>query len=253
MLKLLALLYALAANLLFVAVYVYFIGFVGNVVVPKSIDSGLGGATMPALLVNVALLAAFALQHTVMARTGFKRALARYLPASIERASYVLMTTAVLAVLMWQWQAMPTVIWQVDNRIGSILLTSLFALGWGIGLVAAKAFDMLALFGLRQPLAALQGRLLRATPFATPSLYRLVRHPMMSGFLLSFWATPTMTVGHALFASVMTVYIVIAVKFFEERDLKNTFGENYARYQRTVPMLVPSLTPTRHRSPTADR
>ena len=120
MLKLLALLYALAANLLFVAVYVYFIGFIGNVVVPKSIDSGLGGATMPALLVNVALLAAFALQHTVMARTGFKQALARYLPASIERASYVLMTTAVLAVLMWQWQAMPTVIWQVDNRIGSM-------------------------------------------------------------------------------------------------------------------------------------
>ena len=247
--KLLALLYALAANLLFMGVYVYFIGFVGNIVVAKSIDSGSVVATIPALLVNLALLAVFALQHTVMARAGFKQALTRYLPASIERATYVLMTTAVLALLMWQWQAMPAVIWQVDNRIGRILLTSLFALGWGIGLMAAKAFDIFALFGLRQPLAALQCRLLRTTPFATPGLYRLVRHPMMTGFLLSFWATPTMTVGHAVFAAVMTVYIVIAVKFFEERDLKNAFGENYARYQRAVPMLIPAL----YKAPAADR
>ena len=229
--------------------YVYFIGFVGNVVVAKSIDSGSVVATIPALLINLGLLAAFALQHTVMARAGFKQVLTRCLPAAIERATYVLMTTAVLALLMWQWQAMPAVIWQVDNRIGSILLTSLFALGWGIGLMAAKAFDIFALFGLRQPFAALQCRLLRATPFATPGLYRLVRHPMMTGFLLSFWATPTMTVGHAVFAAVMTVYIVIAVKFFEERDLKNAFGENYARYQRAVPMLIPAL----YKAPAADR
>ena len=178
-----------------------------------------------------------------MARAGFKRAFARWLPPAIERANYVLLSSLLLALLCWQWRPLPAVIWQVDNRALSIFLTALFALGWGIGLVAAKAFDIFELIGLRQALLNLRNRGVGARPFATPGLYRLVRHPMMTGFLLSFWAAPTMTAGHLLFASVMTLYIVIAVKCFEERDLKHAFGDTYAQYQRDVPMLVPYKAP----------
>lgn len=243
MAKALALLYAIAANLIFLLVYLYFIGFVGNVVVPKSIDSGTPGGIIAATLINLALLAVFALQHSLMARAGFKRVLTQWLPPPIERATYVLISSAVLALLCWQWRPLPVVIWQIDNRVLSILLTALFGLGWGIGLIAAKAFDIFELFGLRQVVANRQGATIMATPFATPGLYAFVRHPMMTGFLISFWATPTMTAGHLLFALVMTIYICIAVKFFEERDLKKAFGEEYARYQREVPMLVPGRRP----------
>lgn len=245
MANVLALLYAIAANLIFALVYLYFIGFVGNVVVPKSIDSGSEGEPLNAVLINLALLAVFALQHTLMARTGFKQSLRKWLPPSIERATYVLISSAVLALLCWQWRPLTALIWQVDNRVFSIFLTALFGLGWGIGLIAAKAFDIFELFGLRQVITNLRGSAIIATPFATPGLYRMVRHPIMTGFLISFWATPTMTAGHLLFALVMTIYIYVAVRFFEERDLKIAFGETYAKYQREVPMLVPRGLPRR--------
>ncbi|HEX9390301.1 MAG TPA: isoprenylcysteine carboxylmethyltransferase family protein [Usitatibacteraceae bacterium] len=239
MAKLFALLYAVLANMVFVLVFVYFIGFVGNVAVPKSIDSGVAGEAFSSTLVNLALLTLFALQHTLMARNGFKQRLARILPPAIERASYVLLSSAVLALLCWQWRALPAVVWQVDNRLLDIALTALFALGWGIGLVAAKAMDILELFGLHQVLRHLRGTAAVPARFGKPGLYALVRHPMMTGFLLSFWATPLMTVGHMLFALVMTAYIYIATRFFEERDLQGTFGETYAQYRREVPMLIP--------------
>ncbi len=239
MARIAALLYAVAAHLLFAAVYVYFIGFVGDVGVPRSIDRGPLAPPLTAALIDLALLALFALQHTLMARPAFKQSLSRLLPAVMERATYVLLSSLLLALLCWQWRPLPATVWQIDHELLQTLLLAVFALGWVLGLVAAAAFDLLALFGLRQALLNLYGGQLGPSRFSRPGPYALVRHPMMTGFLLSFWATPHMSVGHLLFALVMTAYIYIALRFFEERDLRAALGDDYARYQREVPMLLP--------------
>jgi protein-S-isoprenylcysteine O-methyltransferase Ste14 len=235
--RLLALLYGALAYLAFVVITLYAIGFLGNAVVPKSIDSGGGAVTARALAIDVGLLTLFALQHSVMARPGFKRAWTRLIPEPIERSTYVLAAVLCLALLFWQWQPMTRVIWSVGGAAAVIFLV-LFWLGWLIQLTSTFMVSHFDLFGLRQVSAYLRGRPYPPISFVTPLFYRLVRHPLYTGFVLAFWATPVMTVGHLVFALVTTLYILVAVRF-EERDLIAVFGETYRRYRRATPMLIP--------------
>ena len=215
----------------FVATLAYAVFFLGNIAVPKTIDSGAAAPIGEALAVNLALLAIFALQHTIMARRGFKRWWTKIVPESAERSSFVLASSAALALLFWQWQPMPEpVIWKISDPLGANLLWILFWAGWGIGLVSTFLIDHFELFGLRQPAANPQ--------FRTPMLYRYVRHPLYLGMIIAFWSTPVMTAGHLLFAIGATAYIFVGT-WFEERDLVRQFGETYQRYRREVGMLLP--------------
>jgi methanethiol S-methyltransferase len=182
------------------------------------------------------------LQHSVMARTGFKRWLHGVLPAPAERSVYVLLASAVLVVLMWQWRPIPIVLWDATSTVGQAIGWTVFGLGFGIVLLSTWLIDHFELFGLKQSWSQFVERQPRAAQFMTPFLYRLVRHPLYFGFLLGFWGTPTMTVGHALFAAGMTTYILIAIRL-EERDLVRIHGPIYARYQRDVPMILPIRPP----------
>jgi methanethiol S-methyltransferase len=230
--------YGVAAYLLFLATFLYLVGFVGAFVVPRTVDHGIAAPIGPAVAINLALLAVFALQHSVMARPGFKRWWTRFVPASIERSTYVWLSNAVLVLLYWQWRTMPAVIWHVEMPAGRLALWVLFWLGWVIALVSTFLINHFDLFGLRQVYLAWREKPYTELDFHVRLLYRLVRHPLMLGFLIAFWAAPTMTAGHLLFAVVMTGYIVIAVHF-EERDLVAALGDQYRDYRRDVPMLLP--------------
>ncbi|MFG6487190.1 methanethiol S-methyltransferase [Roseateles sp. BYS78W] len=237
---LLALLYAAAAYLVFLATFAWTVGFVFNLPgLPKTIDSGAAVSMAEAIAVNLALMALFAVQHSVMARRGFKQWWTRFVPPSVERATYVLAASAALALLLWQWRpiAQP-LLWSVQDPAGRVALQGLAAAGWLIALVSTYLIDHFALFGLRQPWAALRRQAEQAPAFRTPLLYRHVRHPLYLGFLLAFWATPQMTAGHALFAAVNTAYILIGIAF-EERDLIAQFGPRYLAYRQQVGMLLP--------------
>jgi methanethiol S-methyltransferase len=234
-----AFVYGVACYLAFFASFLYAVGFLGNIVVPKSIDSGLQGSLMRALLVDAALLGAFAVQHSIMARTWFKKAWTRIVPQVVERSTYVLFSSAALILLFWKWQPMGGVIWNLDSATARYALGATFVLGWLTVLVATFLINHFDLFGLRQVWLYLRGREYTQLEFRTPAIYQHVRHPLYVGWLMVFWSAPVMTAAHLVFAVATTAYILIAIQF-EERDLVKLHGE-YAEYRRRVPMIIPSL------------
>jgi protein-S-isoprenylcysteine O-methyltransferase Ste14 len=234
----LAVLYGAAVYLIFLATFLYMVAFVGNLPVPKSVDSGEAGAIGAALVIDTLLLGLFAVQHSVMARPAFKRWWTRAVPQPVERTTYVLCTNLALILLYWQWRPIPDVVWSVAHPAGVAVLQAIFWIGWAVALVSTFLINHFELFGLRQVYLGLRGAELPPPAFRTPWLYKRVRHPLYLGFLLAFWATPTMTAGHLLFAVATTGYILIGIAL-EERDLIALFGEQYRRYREQVPMLIP--------------
>jgi protein-S-isoprenylcysteine O-methyltransferase Ste14 len=232
----LALVYGVVCYALFLGVFLYAIGFVGDFLVPKSID-GPGRFELGALLVDLALLGLFAVQHSTMARPAFKRRWTRIVPAHLERSTFVLVTSLILALLFWQWRPFGAVVWQVDATALRAVIWALFALGWAVVLVSTFVIDHFDLFGLRQTWLYAQGKPYSPPGFKDSVLYRTVRHPLMLGFLIAFWATPRMTLGHLVFAIATTCYVLIAIQI-EERDLLAMHDE-YEDYRRRVPMLLP--------------
>ena len=231
--------YGVLSYACFLATFLYAIGFVGGFGVPRSIDSAAEGPLGVAVVVDVLLLAVFALQHSVMARPAFKRWWTRIIPASCERSTYVLISSALLILIFWQWRPIAATVWRVEGWPAA-MLTAIFWMGWLIALLSTFQIDHFELFGVRQVVDALRGAAGRMQAFKTPLLYRLVRHPLMLGMLLAFWATSHMTAGHLLFAMMSTAYILVGVRL-EERDLVAAFGASYEQYRRRVPMLLPRL------------
>jgi len=254
--RVMAVSYGCVVYLFFLAIFLYAIGFVENLPVPgmKTIDSGAAETVAAAFAIDILLLALFAVQHSVMARRGFKRWWTRIVPPTLERSTYVLAASLALALLIWQWRAIPATIWSVDNEAARVTLIGLSWLGWVMVLVATFLIDHFELFGLKQVVDHWHGRLPQPPTFTTPALYKIVRHPIYLGFLFAFWATPHMTAGHLLFAVATTGYIFVGI-LLEERDLMAHFGEDYRRYRERVPMIFPfpirrgGRTPRTRRSP----
>ena len=238
--RVLVFMYGAISYLIFFVTFLYACGFVGNILVPKSIDSAPQDPLTTALLVNAALLGLFAVQHSVMARQGFKKWLTRFIPQPAERSTYTLLSSLCLILLFWQWRPMGGVIWDVQDPAGRAILYSLFAFGWLLVLVTTFLINHFDLFGLRQVWFYLRGKAYQPLGFVMPVFYKHVRHPLYVGWLFSFWATPTMTMAHLVFAIATTAYILIAIQL-EERDLLREHGEKYSVYRRKVPMLIPSL------------
>jgi methanethiol S-methyltransferase len=235
--RIIGFLFGLLAYAVFLGTFIYAIGFVSGVAVPKTIDSGPAAPVAQALIINILLLSLFAVQHSVMARQPFKRWWTQFVPDLIERSTYVLLASLVLILLFWQWRPMPQIVWQITNpQIAAAVMALSFA-GWLV-LVSTFLINHFELFGLHQVAINLAGRTMAQPRFKTPVLYKVVRHPIYLGFIIAFWAAPVMTVGHLLFAAVTTAYIFVGI-FLEERDLLRLFGEEYKRYRAQVGMLIP--------------
>jgi protein-S-isoprenylcysteine O-methyltransferase Ste14 len=245
--RLLILFYAIVSYAVFLVSSLYAIGFVGNYLVPKSIDVGSTTSLGDALVVNLLLLGVFAAQHSIMARPAFKRWWAGILPVACQRSTYVLLSSLILVLLFWQWRPIPMPIWRIDG-IAAGLLIGVYGLGWLVVFASTFMIDHFDLSGLRQAFFALRGVEAPGQSFKTPLLYRIVRHPLMLGFLLAFWATPEMTAGHLLFAIMTTAYILVGLQF-EERDLIAAFGTTYQQYRQRVPMLLPRVFARRPGAP----
>jgi len=230
--------YGVISYLLFLGTFLYAIGFIGNLVVPKSIDSGRTGSLSEALLIDAGLLTLFAVQHSLMARPWFKRAWTRLVPQPAERSTYVLLSSVALLLLFWQWQPIGGVVWSIEQPVIQMVIYALYATGWLLVLAATFLINHFDLFGLRQVFLFLIGRPYTQLKFGTPILYRHVRHPLYLGWLFAFWSTPVMTVAHLVFAIATTAYIFVAIQL-EEKDLVNAFGDDYRRYKKSVPMIIP--------------
>src|SRR5207253_673380 len=233
-----AVLYGTAAYGVTLVALLYLIGFTGNLVVPKSIDSGAIGPVLASIVIDVLLIGVFAMQHSVMARQGFKRWWTRIVPSSVERSTYVLSASFALLILYWQWQPIPALAWTVHNPTAAAVLDGIFWLGWVVLVASTFLISHFELFGLSQVFARLFGKPLSDAKFRAPLLYRYVRHPIYLGILLAVWATPAMTAGHLLFSVVITGYILIGIQL-EEHDLIQQFGDQYRRYRQHAAMLVP--------------
>jgi protein-S-isoprenylcysteine O-methyltransferase Ste14 len=231
-------LYGVGSHLLFFVTFAYLVGFVGNLVVPKTIDSTVEGTVGAAVGINLLLLGLFAAQHSIMARPAFKRHWTRIVPQPIERSTYVLISCLVTGLLVWQWRGIDAIVWDVHHPVFRVAAWTLFASGWLLVPLVSLMIDHFDLFGTRQVWLFLRGRNYESLPFRVPLLYKQVRHPLYIGWAISFWATPTMTVGHLLFASVLTAYMALAA-IVEERDLIAHFGRHYENYRRRVPMFLP--------------
>jgi len=238
--RILAFVYGAVSYLIFLATFLYSIGFIGNFGVPTSLDATPQSPLATALLINTLLLGLFAIQHSVMARPWFKRALTTLIPSEIERSTYVLLSRLALILMFWKWEPMGGSIWTVESSTGIVLIEAAFVLGWMILLLSTFLINHFDLFGLRQVWLYLSGRPYQPLQFRTPFLYRYVRHPLYVGWLFIFWSTPTMTTAHLLFALATTAYILIAIQF-EERDLKK-FHPEYEQYAKRVPMMIPALS-----------
>jgi protein-S-isoprenylcysteine O-methyltransferase Ste14 len=233
-----AFLFGTVSYLTFLVTILYAICFVSGVVVPKAIDTGAKSPVPEALAINLALMSLFAVQHSVMARKQFKQWWTRFIPKSVERSTYVLFASVALLLLFWQWRPLPAVVWQVEEPEIAAVLTGLSLLGWVIVFTSTFLINHFELFGLHQVVNNLVGRKMAAPVFRTPLLYNFVRHPIYLGFIIAFWAAPTMSVGHLLFAAVTTAYIFVGI-WLEERDLVDMFGDEYRRYTQRVSMLLP--------------
>jgi methanethiol S-methyltransferase len=240
MARTLGLVYGLAAYLIFLFSFLYLIGFVGDLVVPKSIDSGTSGSLGLAAVVDVFLVALFGIQHSVMARPWFKRWWVRIVSKPLERSTFVLFTSLILLLMFWQWRPLTQAIWSVGNPVVAGVLWALFCSGWLLVLASSYMIDHFDLFGLKQVYVNFRGLEYTPPPFKTSWLYGRVRHPLMTGFIIGFWATPTMTLGHFLFAVALTGYILFAIRL-EEHDLTAVFGDTYKQYRKRVSMLFPSV------------
>lgn len=258
------LLFGVVVYAVFFATFLYLVAFVGNLqialgpwlpqlpaLVPRSIDAG-GAQAGPlvAAVIDLALILGFGLQHSIMARTGFKAWLKRHLPESAERSVYVLLASLMLMLMFWQWRPIPGLVWSADSVVGQAMGWTVFAAGFGLVLLSTFLIDHFDLFGLKQVVRQFLGRPVAKARFATPLLYRLVRHPLYLGFFLAFWGGPEMSAGHLLFAAAMSAYILVAIRF-EERDLVRQLGEPYVAYRRRVPMLIPGATPRAEARPDA--
>jgi methanethiol S-methyltransferase len=236
--RLIALVYGMACYAFFFVTFLYTIAFVEDFPVPRTIDAGLRAPMTEALVVNMLLMALFAIQHSVMARPQFKAWWTQYVPKPVERSTYVLFATILLALLCWQWRPIPAVLWHVSDPLGAAILTGLSMVGFLLVLSSSFLINHFELFGVHQVVNNLARRTMPAPRFHTPLFYKFVRHPLYLGFIIAFWVTPTMTAGHLLFATVTTAYIFIGM-LLEERDLEDVFGDDYRRYRQRVAMIVP--------------
>ena len=237
--KISILIYGVVAYLIFLVAFLYAIGFVGNIFVPKTIDSGAETPILKAFLINAVLLSIFALQHSIMARPAFKKWVTSIIGTAIERSTYILLSSLALCLVYWQWQPVTAIVWKAENKIISSVITGLFLIGWLIVLLSTFMINHFELFGLKQIFDNLKNKQTPNPKFQTNYFYKIVRHPIMLGFIIAFWATPAMTVGHLLFSVITTIYILIAIKYLEEKDLRKHIGEQYEVYQKEVPMIIP--------------